>query len=291
MSTTTCFRHPDRVAGRRCTRCGRPACESCLVQASVGSHCVECARATKPDLRTRARFWQAQRPALVTYTLIVANVAAFVILGLAYDLPGMLGGQVTEAHLEYGLNSVFVQGEPVVSPITGQQFTDGQEWYRLVSSGFLHFGLIHLGFNMWFLYVLGSELEPILGRGKFALLYFASLLGGSAGVLLVDQGAITAGASGAVFGLMGAYAVGMWRNGVNPFSTGIGTLLIINLVLTFAFGNISIGGHLGGLVAGSICGAVMLAPQYRPVPDWAKWAAPVAVGAASVIVSVVAAGA
>ena len=111
--------------------------------------------------------------------------------------------------------------------------------------------------------------------------YFASLLGGSAGVLIVDQGAITAGASGAVFGLMGAYAVGMWRNGVNPLTTGIGTLLLINLFLTFAIGNISIGGHLGGLVAGSICGAVLLAPRYRPVPNWARWATPVAVGVAS----------
>ena len=79
--TATCFRHPDREAGRRCTRCGRPACSECLVQASVGSHCVECARAARPDVKTRARYWSARQPTLVTYTLIAINVAVFVWSG------------------------------------------------------------------------------------------------------------------------------------------------------------------------------------------------------------------
>ncbi len=291
--TTTCYRHPGRPAGRRCTRCGRPACGECLVQASVGSHCVECARAAKPDIRTRARYWQAGQGALVTYTLIAINVGAFVLLGLYYDLPGMLAGQMTEAQVRFGLNELFVSGQAgaFFNPATGMpDFTSGDEWYRLVTSGFLHFGLIHLGFNMLFLYRLGEELEPLLGRVRFGLLYGASLLGGSAGVLLVGQGGIAAGASGAVFGLMGAYAVGLWRHGVNPFTTGIGALLLINLVLTFAISNISIGGHIGGALAGAVCGAVMLAPRYRAVPRWATFATPVAVGAASLVLSVVAVG-
>ena len=291
---TTCYRHPDRAAGRRCTRCGRAACDSCLVQASVGSHCVECAAAAKPDLRTRARFWQAGKPALVTTTLIAVNVAVFAIFGLIYDLSGMLSGQVTEAHVRFGLNPLFVDGVPaaVGNPVTGELLvTDGTEWYRLITSGFLHFGLIHLAFNMFFLFRLGGELEPTLGRSRFGLLYAASLLGGSAGALVVDQGGITAGASGAVFGLMGAYAVGMWRHGINPLTTGIGSLLLINLFLTFAISNISIGGHLGGLIAGGLVGAVLLAPSYRRMPAWTTWATPVAVGAVSVAVAVVAAAA
>ena len=288
----TCYRHPDRAAGRRCTRCGRAACDSCLVQASVGSHCVACAAAARPDLRTRVRFWQAGKPALVTYTLIAVNVAVFVILGLIYDLPGMLSGQLTEAQVKFGLNPLFLDGIPkaIGNPVTGEVLvTDGTEWYRLVTSGFLHFGIIHLAFNMFFLYRLGIDLEPTLGRSRFGLLYAASLLGGSAGALVVDQGGITAGASGAVFGLMGAYAVGMWRHGINPLTTGIGSLLLINLFLTFAISNISIGGHVGGLIAGGVCGAVLLAPSYRRVPAWATWVTPVAVGALSVVVAVTAA--
>ena len=245
-------------------------------------------------MRTRARYWQAGKPALVTYILIAMNVGAFVLLGLYYDLPGMLAGRITEAHVQFGLNEFFVSGHAgtFLDPVTRQpDFTSGNEWYRLVTSGFLHFGLIHLGFNMLFLYQLGEELEPVLGRLRFSLLYVASLLGGSAGALLVSQGGITAGASGAVFGLMGAYAIGVWRHGVNPFTTAIGTLLLINLFLSFAISNISIGGHIGGAIAGALCGAVMLAPRYRAVPPWATIATPLIVGVASVAVAVVAAGA
>lgn len=264
------------------------------MQASVGSHCVECAKAARPDVRTRARYWQAGKPALVTYSLIALNVGAFFLLGLYYDLGGMLAGQITEAHVRFGLEEFFVSGQAgnYFNPVTGQTaFTSGEEWYRLVTSGFLHFGLIHLGFNMFFLYRLGEELEPVLGRLRFGLLYGASLLGGSAGVLLVDQGGIAAGASGAVFGLMGAYAVGVWRHGVNPFTTAIGSLLLINLFLTFVISNISIGGHIGGAVVGAVCGAVMLAPNYRAVPVWATFVTPIVVGVASVAVAVVSVGA
>ena len=107
----SCYRHPDRAAGRRCTRCGRPACESCLVQASVGSHCVECTAKAQPDLKTRAKYWQAGKPALVTYVLLTLNVGAFVLLGLYYDLPGMLAGDLTEAHVKFGLSPFFLDGE------------------------------------------------------------------------------------------------------------------------------------------------------------------------------------
>ena len=284
-----CYNHPDRPVGRRCTRCGKPACADCLEQVSVGSHCRDCVKAARPDIKTRAKYWQAGKPAIVTYTLIGLNVGAFILLGLWYDLGGMLAGSLTDAHRTFALNSVFVGGEPVAYTLSDgtRAISDGNDWYRLVTSGFLHFGLIHLAFNMYFLFVLGNQMEPQLGRVKFLMLYFASLLGGSAGVILIDQGSFTAGASGAVFGLLGAMAVGIWQRGINPFTTQIGTLLLINLGLTFFVGGISIGGHVGGLVAGSICGFVMMAPGYKAFPVWSRYATPAVVGVAAVAISFV----
>jgi membrane associated rhomboid family serine protease len=217
-------------------------------------------------------------------SLIAANVAVFVLVLLVSREPAALSGGVTDVHLSFGLSK-----DVLVQPIAWQSddgnvfITEPDGWYRLVTSGFLHFGFIHLAFNMYFLYVLGPMLEPALGRVNFLLLYFASLLGGSLGVVLFDSGGITAGASGAVFGLLAAATVGLWRRGVNPFSTGIGAALILNLFITFAIPGISIGGHLGGAIAGAVCGAVMLAPPYRRGPDWATRATPIAVGLGSLV--------
>jgi len=130
-------------------------------------------------------------------------------------------------------------------------------------------------------------LEPALGRVRFLLVYFAGLLGGSAGSLLLDSpSAISAGASGAVFGLMGLAFVGYYLNGANPLNTSIGSLLMINLVITFLFPRISIGGHLGGAAAGALTALVVMAPRHRAYPAWATYAAPLAVSALSVVVSV-----
>jgi membrane associated rhomboid family serine protease len=221
---------------------------------------------------------------LITMSLIALNVAIFVWVFLSTRELGALGGGATDIHLQFGLSKdVLVQPIAWQSDDGGIYITEPDGWYRLVTSGFLHFGIIHLAFNMYFLYVLGPMLEPGLGRLNYGLLYFASLLGGSLGVVLVDSGGITAGASGAVFGLLAAATVGLWRRGVNPFSTGIGTALILNLFITFAIPGISIGGHLGGAAAGAICGAVMLAPAYRRGPAWTLWATPIAVGLGSVV--------
>ncbi|NND74779.1 MAG: rhomboid family intramembrane serine protease [Ilumatobacter sp.] len=283
----TCYRHADRPTGRRCTRCGKPACEQCLVQADVGSHCLDCAKASRPDIKTRAKFWSAGQPNLVTMSLIAVNVAVFLGVLVWTQDGGALAGQATDAHLDLGL-SKDVLAFPIRWPSgTGvPYFTEPDGWYRLVTSGFMHFGLIHIGLNMYFLYILGPMLERPLGRVGLLALYAASLLGGSLGVLVLDSGGITAGASGAVFGLMAGASVGLWRRGVNPFSTAIGSTLLLNLFLTFFIPGISIGGHLGGAVAGAICGAVMLAPGHKPVPRWAVYATPVAVGIASVVLSV-----
>jgi membrane associated rhomboid family serine protease len=204
----------------------------------------------------------------------VINVFVFVLVALA-DPSSLSGrGGVTEAQFNLGLNQFFL--------------VDGRsEWYRLITSGFLHFGVMHLAFNMFMLYQLGQLLERALGRFQYTLLFFASLLGGSFGVLLFNSRGITGGASGAVFGLMAAAAVGMHRRGVNVFSTGLGTTLMLNLFITFVIPGISIGGHLGGAVAGAICGFVMLAPQWKRQPDWYGWAAPAAVAVLSVVGSVI----
>jgi membrane associated rhomboid family serine protease len=220
----------------------------------------------------------------VTTTLIGINVAVFVLVLLITREPSALAGGVTDMHLRLGLSKdVLVQPSAWQGDDNTIFVTEPNGWYRLVTSGFLHFGLIHLAFNMYFLYVLGPLIEPGLGRVNYLLLYVAALLGGSLGVIVLDSGGITAGASGAVFGLLAAATVGLWRRGINPMSTGIGTALVLNLFITFAISGISIGGHLGGAAAGAICGAVMLAPHHRAWPAWAVRATPIAVSVASVV--------
>ena len=271
-----CYRHPDREAGRSCTRCGRPACSECLVQATVGSHCVDCTRASRPSTTTRARDWNARQPVLVTYALIAVNAAVFVWVLLGSSRA--LGSRVTAREFDLGLNKAILEA-------TG-------EWYRLVTSGFLHFGIFHLAMNMFLLYQLGQLIEPAIGRVRFALVYAASLLGGSAGVLVLqgDSLGLHGGASGAVFGLMGAAAVGLHRRGVNIFQTGIGLTLLLNLVITFTIPGISIGGHIGGIVAGVLCGIVVLAPGWKRFPLWATYVAPSVVALAAVWLSVAVVG-
>ena len=279
-----CYRHPNREAGRRCTRCGKPACSECLVQAQVGSHCLECAKASQPDLKTRARFWSAKEPLLITKILIGMNLAMFIGILIWSADPGALSGAITNAHLNLGLSREVLEQRIVWQSDDGTRFvTEPHGWYRLITSGFLHFGIVHIGLNMFFLWVLGPMLEPALGRVRFILLYIAALLGGSLGVILLDKGGISAGASGAVFGLLAAAAIGQWRRGINPLTTGIGATLLMNLVITFAIPGISIGGHIGGIVAGSICGWVMLAPAYHQVPRWATYATPIIVSIASIV--------
>ena len=285
--TATCFRHPGREAGRRCTRCGRPACTECLVQASVGSHCVECARAARPDVKTRARYWTARQPTLVTYTLIAINLVIFAVITIGDPeslMSRRIGGLPDDGKLgqyDIGLVERVTFNGQVIGGL------DAGEWYRLVTSGFLHFGIIHLAFNMLLLFQLGQLLEPEIGRIRFALLYFSALLAGSAGALLLQPNEFHGGASGAVFGLMGAAFIGLRNRGVNPLTTGIGTTLLLNLLFTFTIPGISIGGHIGGVIGGAAAGWVVLAPPYRQMPKWASYAAPVLVMVVAVAVSVI----
>jgi membrane associated rhomboid family serine protease len=140
--------------------------------------------------------------------------------------------------------------------------------------------------NMLLLFQLGKMLEPVLGRVRFGLIYFASLLAGSAGALILDPISLSGGASGAVFGLMAAAVVALHQRGINPLQTGLGVVFLLNVLLTFTIGNISIGGHIGGAIAGAVCALAMLRPHGHRVPAWVTYALPVAVGALAVVVAI-----
>ena len=254
-----CTRHPDVATGRHCTRCDRPACSQCLTQADIGSLCAECLRRAKPATRERIRFWNAAQSVLVTRIIIGLNAVIFVWVLFGSDRY-IGGGVINGRELDMALSQFFI---------------DNGEWYRLISSGFLHFGLFHIGMNMFLLWQLGVLLEPALGRARFALLYFVSMLGGAVGALVLSPNALTGGASGAVFGLMAAASVGLQQRGVNPLKTGIGATLILNLLITFTIPGISIGGHLGGALMGAAAGYAMLEPRWNRSNPWIGWVAPI----------------
>jgi membrane associated rhomboid family serine protease len=223
----------------------------------------------------------------VTYVLMAINVAVFVWM-VARDPENLNpGGSITQEQADLALaENVLVR----TTAGTIEHIDVTEQWYRLVSSGFLHYGIIHLAFNMFLLFQLGLLLEPALGRVRFGLLYFASMLGGSAGALVFQPNGLHGGASGAVFGLLGAAAVIMFRRGMNPLSTGVGTAIVLNLFITFTIPGISIGGHIGGLIAGAAAGALIAAPRHVRQPNWVTYLAPIGVAAAAVLVSVLATG-
>jgi membrane associated rhomboid family serine protease len=202
----------------------------------VGMRCPECSR-QKTKVRTAATI---RRDPQLTYVLIAVNVIAFVAMAAT-------GGSLTST----GGGQVFNNGA-----LYGPAVAAG-EWWRIVTAGFLHAGLLHIAFNMYFLYFLGTLLEPEIGRVRFGIIYFVSLLGGSFGALLFSPHAVTVGASGAVFGLMGAAIIAMRARGIDPMQSGLGVTLLLNLGITFLIPGISKGGHIGGLVAGLIVGYLM----------------------------------
>ncbi len=231
-----CYRHPDRVAGVRCQRCERTICPACMRQASVGFQCPDCVAERPQRVVGSTQLFRGHGEVVVGKVIIGLNVAVFLLMTALSGNPYGASGPVAEQGALFG---------PSVA---------AGEWWRLITGAFLHAGLFHLGMNMLLLWFLSQELEPALGRVRFALLYVVSLLGGALGVMVLDPLAPTVGASGAVFGLMGALIVLQLRAKQNPWQSGIGGLVAINLVLTFLIPGISIGGHVGGLVAGAAAG-------------------------------------
>jgi membrane associated rhomboid family serine protease len=222
-----------------------------MIQAPVGFQCPECVHeSAKRSPVVSARQIGSTRP-VVTMTLIAVNVVAFLVTSAS----ALAGGQsgLTQAQGDLVAQGWLVGAEVTRFGTVVGGVADG-ELYRLVTGGFLHAGVLHLAFNMWVLWVLGSQLEPALGRVRYAALYVTSLLAGSLGVMLTDPLAATVGASGAVFGLMGAAFALQHARGINPWRSGVGGLILLNVLITFAVPGISIGGHLGGLIGGALTG-------------------------------------
>jgi membrane associated rhomboid family serine protease len=248
-----CYRHPDRETYISCARCSRPICPEDMTPASVGFQCPECLREGARSVRHPRTVVGAKLAAgsPVTFTLVGANVLMFLITGTLN-----FGGQLSRRFIDLALISG-VKGE---AGLPGFGIADG-EYYRLVTSAFLHFGILHLALNMYALVALGPQLEQLLGRWRFATVYGLSALGGSvATYLFASPGAVTAGASGAVFGLFAAFFVIARRIGAQtgPILATIG----LNLVFTFAVAQISKTGHLGGLAFGALAAAVFaFAPE------------------------------
>jgi membrane associated rhomboid family serine protease len=257
-----CYRHPRRETGVSCSNCGRPICPDCMTSTSVGMRCPECARQGTPVRTMRS----LGTDPMLTYVLIAVNVVA--------SLGSSFGGNVGSSG---SLNDA--------GDLSRNSMAAGDYW-TLLTSGFLHVNLFHLLSNMLALWILGTLLEPLLGRLRFGLVYFVALLCGSLGVLLYSADP-SIGASGAVFGLMGAAVVVARNRGLNLMESGLGIWLGINLLITFTIPHISIGAHIGGLIGGAFAAFVLLElGDRRGVPRYLPELLCAAIGVAAVGVSI-----
>ena len=266
-SGVACAYHPDRAALLRCSRCESPICADDAIEAPVGYQCRRCAQGATPVRRLADA-----DTASVTRALVITVGVVFVASELArrsgVDVLGVLGLRpvAVPAQGPEFMRAVFGRSAPVTfdTPI-------GQPWV-LLTSAFLHAGFMHVAFNGLLLWQLGQQLEPVLGRGRFGALVAAGAAGGGLGITALAWVGVatgtwdgwfgtylggnpfisTVGASGAVFGLMGAAMIGLRSRGLSPWSSGIGGLVAINLVLTFVSPSVSVGGHLGGFAAGAL---------------------------------------
>lgn len=253
-----CYRHPDRETYIACQRCGRPICPDCMRPASVGFHCPECvaeaARSTR-QARTFAGGLAPSRAGLVSFILIGINVVVF-LLQLATGGPE--GGDLTR------WGAMLTYTRPVDDGDSGRELLTGVVdggWWRIVTSGFLHFGWMHILLNMYALYLFGPLLERMLGHARFITMYVTSLVAGSLFVyLFTDPLTPTAGASGAIFGLLGCTLVLFIKQRYDVRT--LVALIAINGAITILFDGISWQAHAGGLVGGMLCGvALAYAPK------------------------------
>jgi len=259
----TCYRHPDRETYVRCQRCERPICPDCMQEAAVGHQCVECVRDGNRVVReARAPFGGgAVATPYVTWTLIVVNV-------LMYGLQ-LAGGNRLTAELAM-INAGVAEGQ----------------YYRMITSAFLHYSVLHILFNMYALYVIGPYLERAFGHTRFLALYLIGALGGSVlSYWFQGDNQASAGASGAIFGLFAAAFIVGRRMGLDI--RGLVTLIVLNLVITFipAFG-ISWTAHVGGLITGGVvAGALAYAPR-GSTRATVQWVAILVICAALVVLTV-----
>lgn len=251
-----CYRHPDRETAVRCVRCDRPICPDCMVDASVGFQCPDCVRsgsgtghgASAARPRTLAGGVVAADPRLITKILMGINVAVFVAV--------LADESLVDRLMLLGRANFYFGGPP-------EGVAEGQ-WYRLVTSMFLHQEVWHIAFNMLGLWWLGGPLEAKLGRVRFLALYLLSgLAGGALTYWLAEPNQPSLGASGAIYGLLGATAVLMRR--LNYDMRPVIAIFVLNLIITFnPWGGIAWQAHVGGLVAGVLIGIGMVhAPRER----------------------------
>jgi membrane associated rhomboid family serine protease len=218
----TCYRHPSRETGVSCSNCGNPICPDCMTATPVGMRCPDCAR---QKTKTRSMQSVGVEP-IATYVLIAINVAVY------------FGAQ----------SSAQTQNDLV---LYGPAVANGDYW-RLITSGFLHVEIVHILLNMLSLFWLGRLVEPALGHARYVGIYFASLLAGSLGVIILSNDEFTLGASGAIYGLLGAAIVMARNRGISLVQSGLLPILAINFAITLSVPNISLGGHVGGLIGGLV---------------------------------------
>jgi membrane associated rhomboid family serine protease len=233
----------------------------------VGMRCPECSR-QRTRVKTSATITRGETP-VVTY--IIIGVCVALQLGQMASGAGVSGG--------LGASTLFQKYS-----LYGPAVANG-EVYRLLTSGFLHAGLFHLLVNMYSLWILGTLLESTVGRIQYLLIYFVSLLAGSFGALLVTPHAPTVGASGAIFGLMGAGVIVLRHRGISPLQSGLPLWIGINLVFSFAVPGISVGGHIGGLIGGALAALVLfdVPARIRSLPSAVPPVLAGVVGAAAVV--------
>jgi membrane associated rhomboid family serine protease len=227
----TCYRHPNRETGVSCSNCGKPICPDCMTSTPVGMRCPDC---SKQRTQTRSLQSLAVDP-IATYVLVALNVLMFVGVSASAG-----------AYHDYSLfASGFVPGGTEIEGVA-----EGQYW-RILTSGFLHTELWHIGFNMLALFWLGRMIEPALGHTRFVAIYLTSLFTGSLVVLIFQPDVETLGASGAVYGLLGAALVMARNRDISLVQSGLLPILALNFVITIYYG-FSLAGHAGGLLGGLV---------------------------------------
>jgi membrane associated rhomboid family serine protease len=272
---TFCYRHPDRETYVSCVRCGRHACPDCLRSAAVGQQCVECVREGHRGTRSVAAAFggRPSRTAVVTWSLVAINIVLYVV-------------ELAKPSLA---NSWSLLGYASPSGYPPYQGIASGQWYRLITSAFLPptgtLGLLDIAFNMWALYIVGPGLERLLGWSRYLGVYLLSAIGGGAFYyLIVPPNQAALGASGAIFGLFGAWFVVARRLRLD--SRGIVTLIVINLAFSFIYhSTIAWQAHIGGLITGTL---ITAAYAYAPRKGRTAIQAAATVAIVLIIVAIVA---
>ncbi|TML19603.1 MAG: rhomboid family intramembrane serine protease [Actinobacteria bacterium] len=270
-----CYRHPNRETYVSCSECGRGICPDCMVFGPVGIRCLDHAKGAAAALKQRAKVTARRLSApvgLVTRILIGINVGVY-LLELA-----------TGAGINANSGWIYEHGVLIATAIDSSGHAIGVaqgDWWRLITAPFLHYGPVHLGLNMLVLWFIGPALEEYFGRWRYLLLYLVAGLAGSAGALILSPNALTVGASGAIWGLMGA-AVLLEARKIYVFGGQAMGLVVFNLIFTLLIPGISIGGHIAGGIGGAA--AALAFTSLRRTPKLATLTV-AAIGAVSVAVA------